>query len=196
MAGNGRIVKSGVLLVALLCAGSLVPRAATAEPNHRGKERREMRTERHDRDRDRCDDRRAEHQHDQYPSRHRDHHDGRRGDRHHDRDGNRYCDRHCSHNHAHRWPTPGGYFSMRFGARPVFYCPPPPRPVRVFYDPYCRASFTSLALFAEHAFRHGHISFVWVLEGGQPSFAYRQVRGGWERCDDWWPQGGWHRHGN
>lgn len=186
MAGNGRIVMSGVLLAALLSTVTLGPRPAVAEPDRRGNERREMREAKrdHDRDGDRHDDRNVDRRYDRRGDRHNDQHHDRRGDRRHDRDGGRYCD----HGHPHRGPAAGGHVRIRVGARPVVYCPPPPRPARIYYDPYLRMRFTSLALAADDAFRHGRVAFVWVLEGGEPRFAYQHVRGGWQRCDDWWPR--------
>ena len=166
----GRTTKSVALGAALLCAATFVPRIAGADPDRRGEERRQVRHEgRDDRRQERCDDR------------HCDRHDHRRYDR--------YSDRH----HEQRWEQPRGRVVIRIGGPPVVYCPPPaPRHVRMYYDPYCRTNFGSLALFSAHALRHGHISFVWVLEDGQPRYAYRHARDRWERCDEWWPREGWH----
>ena len=179
MSRAGRITKSVALGAALLCAATLAPRSATADPDRRGGERRETREVKRDRDRH---ERRDADRHERQDHRH----DGRRHDRHDDR----HADRHG----RHEWPHPRSHVSFRLGGPPVVCRPAPPRPVRMYYDPYCRISYASLALFAEHAFRHGHLSFVWVLEGGQPRYAYRHVHGGWERCNEWWPREGWHRH--
>jgi hypothetical protein len=175
MSRAGRITKSVALGAALLCAASLTPRTAAADPDRRGGERRETREVKRDRDR----------------------HERRDADRHErrdDRSSERRHDRHYDRHHGPGWQHSGTNVIFRRSGPPVVYCPPPPRPVRMYYDPYCRTSYASLALFTEHAFRHGHLSFVWVLEGGQPRYAYRHAHNGWVRCNEWWPSEGWHRN--
>jgi hypothetical protein len=164
-----RITKSVALGVALACAATLAPRIAVADREHRGEERRDTRYERHDERRhegrgDRRDDSRYER------------HAEPRYDRHHDYDRG-------------RWEHPRGRVVIRIGGPPVA-----PAPVRAYYDPYCRTSYASLGLFSEHALRHGHLSFVWVLENGRPRYASRYAHDRWEHCDEWWPREGWDRH--
>jgi hypothetical protein len=165
MPRTGRIAKTVALGVALACAVALSPRLAIADREHRGEERRSMRSERHD---DRRHDGRDDRRDDRHPGRH---HDSDRG----------------------RWEHPGGRVVIRIGGPPVVWCPPP-APVRVYFDPYCHTNYASLALFSAHALRHGHLSFVWVIEDGRPRYASRYRHDRWERCDEWWPSQGWDRH--
>ncbi len=165
-----RIMTSVALGAALSCVAMLAPRMAAADSNHRGKDRHEARHERRD---DRHDERRG---------------DGRyawQGGRHYDGHYRYYEPRHEAH----------GRVVVRIGGPPVVYLPPPPPPpVPVYYDPYCHTSYASLALFANHASANGHISFVWVMNGGRPMYPYRYDHDRWERTAYWWPSGGWARH--
>jgi hypothetical protein len=173
MLRSGWITKNVVLGFALAFAVALAPRMAAADRDHRDSDRRDGRYERHDgRRHEGRDDRHMEHRYDR--------HEGEREGRRHDRD-------------RERWEHPRGRVVIRIGGPPVVYCPPPP-PVYEYYDPYCHTTYASLALFSAHALRHGHLSFVWVMEGGRPRYASRYAHDRWQRCDEWWPRDGWGRH--
>ena len=68
------------------------------------------------------------------------------------------------------------------------YCPPPrvvvvgyPPRQRVYYDPYCRETFTGLNVYYEHLHYHPHGSVAWVVQAGVPLYGYRRAPDGWAR---------------